>query len=158
MNTSIASVRQYIPWGILKYQQQKAHIHDVFLVWSKNTDSPLHFSSQDNDMAMKLVTGMTCQNVKAQGQCMLIHRHLFPDVCKCSCPGPPADARHRAQGLNALTDKSGCSLNSFAGKLTALGKTCCNPDDPDDKCTADGVFPRLICVLVKRNIIMKHGS
>ena len=94
---------------------------------------------KDNDLAMHLVTGMTCKNVKSQGHCMLIHRHLFPDVCKCSCPEGAGAARRQAQSMNSLIDKDGCSIDSFAPKLRALGKMCCDPNDPDDKCNTDGV-------------------
>ena len=99
---------------------------------------------KDNDMVMQSFSGMTCKNVEANGQCMLIQRHVFPNVCKCSCPDPvpdaaAANARRQAQGLNALVDKSRCNIGSFEPKLRALGRTCCDPNDPDDKCTKDGM-------------------
>ena len=105
-------------------------------------------SCKDDDMAMKTFAGMTCKNVRANGQCELIQRHVFPDVCQCSCPSTnghpdatarPDNARRQAQGIHSLIDKSRCNIGSFEPKLRALDKTCCDPNDPDDKCNKDGI-------------------
>ena len=48
------------------------------------------------------VISTSCAHRQENGQCMLIARHVFPDVCKCSCPGGQALAptqSRRAQGL-----------------------------------------------------------
>ena len=83
---------------------------------------------------------MTCAQVKSQHVCKLVAKHLLPDLCHCACP--PSTGR-RTQAVSYAGGAT-CKLTEFDAKLSNLNKYCCDPKDPDDKCT--GGVPQYWCV------------
>ena len=118
-------------------------LNGVVATRSVEKGQPSH--CKDDDAAMKAFAGMSCRNVKANHQCSLIKRNIFPNICHCSCPSTDPKQRSdimvgaRLRRLDEgpsldLIAGSQCSLNSFQGKLEATQEKCCNPQDRDDKC------------------------